>query len=85
MITWFSELEFGLLLPFTSFEDAEHVCRRLFFEINTDVMLAEENTLFHVQSMKVIQLKAGDTKKQVLKNLRAAVPIDSSGIISTRL
>ncbi|MEE2642121.1 MAG: diguanylate cyclase [Planctomycetota bacterium] len=85
VITWFSELEFGLLLPFTSLEDAEHVCRRLFFEINTDVMLAEENTLFYVQSMKVIQLKAGDSKKQVLKNPRAAVPIDSSGIISTRL
>ena len=80
VVTWYSEMEFGILLPFTKLSDGQSVLRRLFFEINTDLMLEENSPFFHVQTIRIIQLKAGDTKKQALKDLRAAAPIDDAEI-----
>ncbi|MEC9092127.1 MAG: GGDEF domain-containing protein [Planctomycetota bacterium] len=79
LITWQTELEFGVLLPFTAVEDAEGVLRRLFLEINTDMILEDQELLLHIQSIRVIQHQAGETKQQVLSHLHSAVPVNESG------
>lgn len=76
VITWYSEFEFGVLLPFTKLEDGSEVLKRLFHEINLDLVSSVADPIFKVHQIRIVHRQEGETRKQVLKRLRNVQPLD---------
>ena len=78
LVTWFSEYEFGIMLPFTGLEDATRVMQRLFWDINTEVYQSGLNSLLNVDTMRVVKIEGCDTKAQAIACLRNSTPVEIS-------